>query len=187
MEIVFSEDSTTIRKEVEIMGEKDYYSKELTCEELEEAQPEITVRSIDIERFDDGGLKRITLSDSTETGSSSASNNLDSATASEDFIECVAQAFDLKKGTVTYDNVTGVVSRIKDKGKINKTTWNQAVKERTQEAIKEKPSRDEDSYHFTVRSQCVREQGYSGEEGGVQSFLDDLEDIILECSDKDER
>lgn len=181
MEIVFHEEGTTVRKEVTVMGEKDNYSKKLSYQELEEAQPDITVRSIDVERFDDGSLKTITLSDSYE--SKSSTSNQDSESTSQEFIECVAQEFGLKKGTVTYDNVTGVVSKIKKKGEVNKTTWNQAVKERTREAIKEKPSRDEDSYHFTVRSQCVREQGYNKNEGGVQAFLDDLEDIISKCSD----
>jgi hypothetical protein len=113
----------------------------------------------------------------------SSTNSQGPISTSQKFITCVAQEFGLKKGTVTYDNVTGVVSRIKEKGEINRTTWNQAVKERTQEAIKERPSRDEDSYHNTVRAQCVREQGYDKDEGGVQAFLEDLEDIISKCSD----
>jgi len=182
MEITFHKDGSTVRKEVTMMGEKDSYSKELTYDELEEKQPDITVRSINVERFEDGSLEAITLSDSDE--STSPTSDLDSVSTNQEFIECVAEAFELKKGTVAYDNVTGVVSRIKKKGKINKTTWNQAVKERAREAVKEKPSRDEDSYHFAVRSQCVRERGYDKEEGGVQSFLDDLEDIISKCSDK---
>lgn len=183
MEIVFHADGTTIRKEVTMMDEKDIYSKDLSYRELEKKQPDITVRSIDVERFDDGSLKTIMLSDSDKSGSSIGNQDFESP--SQEFIECVAQAFGLKKGTVTYDNVTGVISRIKEKGKVNKTTWNQAVKERTREAIKEKPSRDEDSYHFTVRSQCVREQGYDKDEGGVRAFLDDVEDIILKCSDNE--
>jgi len=178
MEIVFHEDGTTIRKELTMMGEKDIHQKELSYQELEKKQPDITVRSIDVERFEDGSLKTITLSNE----SNSSTDNQSSSSAKQEFIECVAQAFGLKEGTVTYDNVTGVVYRIKQKGEINKSTWNQAVKERTREAIKEKPSRDEDSYHYTVRSQCVREQGYNKDEGGVQAFLDDLEDIISKCS-----
>lgn len=181
MEIVFHEDGTTIQKEVTMMSEKDIHSKDLSYRELEQKQPDITVRSIDVERFDDGSLKRIILSDSDQSRSSTSNQDFESP--SQEFIECVAQAFGLKKGTVTYDNVTSVVSRIRKKGEVNKTTWNQAVKERTREAIKEKPSRDGDSYHYTVRSQCVREQGYDKDEGGVRAFLDDLEDIISKCSD----
>jgi len=181
MEIVFHKDGTTIRKEVTMMKEKEIYSKELSYQELEKKQPDITVRSIDVERFDDGSLKTIILSDSNE--SKSPTSNQDFESPSQEFVECVAQAFGLKKGTVTYDNVTGVVSRIKKKGEVNKTTWNQAVKERTREAIKEKPSRDEDSYHYAVRSQCVREQGYNKGGGGVQAFLDDVEDLISRFSD----
>lgn len=181
MEIVFDENGTTIRKEVTMMGEKEYHSKKLTYQELEEKQPDITVRSIDIERFDDGSLKTITLSNSED--SKSPTNTQENVSTSEDLIECVAQEFGLTKGTVAYDNFTGVVSRIKAKGEVNKTTWNQAVKDRTKEAIKEKPSRDEDKYHFTVRSQCVREQGYDKDEGGVKAFLEDLEEAISKCSD----
>lgn len=197
MEVVLHADGASIGKEVEMLDEKEIHSKELTYEELEEAQAEITIRSITVERFDDGSIKEITLSDSGD--SDSESNDLESVTVDQELIDCIARKFGVEEGTVTYDNFTGVVSRIVTKGEASTTNWNEAVHERAREAVNERPKqRDEDDYHFTVRSQCVRGQGYDenkeaslspilngldSDKGGVQSFLDDLEIAIKECSD----